>query len=365
MSAALAHVPTVERPQPHFPGKEAFRDELTNRVARYFADRGLRRRDSAAFYLKAAFILAWFWGSWAALVFGGLGFAADLAFAASLALAAAAIGFNIQHDANHGSASASPLVNRLLGCTLDMIGGSSWVWRFKHNVFHHSFCNIVGADTDISAEPLLRLAPGQQRRPAHRFQAFYIWGLYALLPVGWELMDDWRDLLRGRIGTQSFPRPKGKEVAILVAGKVFFFCWAFVLPMMLHPVAAVIFFFLFANAVLGIVLSTTFQLAHCVNEVEFPEMHAGAPMEFGWAEHQVRTTANFARRNRLVTWFVGGLNFQIEHHLFSKISHVHYPALSSIVEETCREYGIPYHSHESLGAAIGSHVRLLRTLGAA
>lgn len=352
---------STARPQPRFPGKEAFRAELSLRVGRYFSGR-VRRRDAASFYVKAAVILVWFWGSYAALVFGGLGLAADLALGVSLALAAAAIGFDIQHDANHGSASASAWVNRVLGCTLDMIGGSSYFWRFKHNAFHHSFCNIAGADTDISAEPLLRLAPAQERRPAHRFQAAYVWALYALLPVGWELLDDWRDLIRGGISTQSFPRPRGFDIAVFVVGKLFFYSWAIVLPLVLHPAGSVIFFFLFVNAVLGIVLSTTFQLAHCVAEVEFPEALPGGAMPHGWSEHQVRTTANFARGNRLVTWFVGGLNYQIEHHLFSKISHVHYPALSPIVEETCRDFGIPYHVH-TLRHAVRSHVRLLQRLG--
>ncbi len=314
-------------------------------------------------YFKTAVILAWFAGSYALLVFGGMGWVANLGFASSLALAVAAIGFDIQHDANHGSFSESHRVNRILGFTLDLVGGSSYLWRLKHNVFHHSFCNVVGADTDISAEPLLRLAPAQTRRPAHRFQPFYVWVLYALLPVGWELVDDWRDLLRGRISNHPIPRPRPLALAALIGGKLFFFTWAFVIPLSIHPVGAVIFFFVFVNAVLGIVLSTTFQLAHCVSEVEFPEQASSGALDYGWAEHQVRTSANFARGNPLVTWYVGGLNYQIEHHLFPKISHVHYPAISKIVETTCREFGVPYHEHETLRGAIASHLRLLRTLG--
>jgi linoleoyl-CoA desaturase len=79
--------------------------------------------------------------------------------------------------------------------------------------------------------------------------------------------------------------------------------------------------------------------------------------------HQIQTTANFATRSRLVTWFCGGLNFQIEHHLFPKMSHIHYPEVSKIVKATCQEYGIKYIEFPRVTAAMRSHWKLLYDLG--
>ena len=88
-------------------------------------------------------------------------------------------------------------------------------------------------------------------------------------------------------------------------------------------------------------------------------------METDWAVHQVQTTVDFARRSRVLSWFLGGLNFQVEHHLFSKICHIHYPALSKVVEETCREFGIVYASHKTFWSALASHARWVTLMGRA
>jgi linoleoyl-CoA desaturase len=118
--------------------------------------------------------------------------------------------------------------------------------------------------------------------------------------------------------------------------------------------------------VAGILLSLVFQVAHCVEEVAFPLPDAGTGrIEHGWALHQAEASANFARGSRLITWLVGGLNFQIEHHLFPRISHVNYPALSTLVEETCREFGVRYTAFTSFRAGLVSHYRWLRRMGMA
>jgi linoleoyl-CoA desaturase len=107
-----------------------------------------------------------------------------------------------------------------------------------------------------------------------------------------------------------------------------------------------------------------FQLAHTVEHTEFPvtdEITNRLPDEF--AAHQIKTTANFATRNKVISWLVGGLNFQIEHHLFPKISHVHYPAISEIVKCVCAEYQLQYIEYPTMRQAVFAHVRFLRRLG--
>ena len=282
----------------------------------------------------------------------------------SLALGMAGIGFSVQHDANHGGYSRARGVNRLLAMSLDLIGGSSYIWYWKHNIVHHTYTNISGIDVDVELEPFLRLAPDQPLRPYHRFQHLYIWFLYGLLPVNWHFWADYRDLANSHICGLPFPRPTPWGWAGTIAGKVFFYSWSLVLPLLLHSTLAVLATYVFTSFLLGVVLTTVFQLAHCVGEADIVTVAPDdSEIKVDWAEHQVRTTANFAPTSRLLTWYLGGLNYQIEHHLFPKVCHVHYPALAPIVAATCREYGIPYQTHPTLGRAIASHVRWLRRLG--
>ena len=209
------------------------------------------------------------------------------------------------------------------------MGGSSYFWARKHNTIHHSYANITGHDDDINLGFLGRLSPHQKRLKFHRFQHFYLWVLYGFLPIKWHVYDDFRDLATGRVGGNRFARPKGWDLAVFIGGKTFFFSLAFVVPLLMHPAWAVLLLYITASLVEGMVLSVVFQLAHCVQEAAFPLPRPDTGrMETAWAVHQVETTVDFARGNRLLSWFIGGLNFQIEHHLFPRICHVHYPALA-------------------------------------
>jgi linoleoyl-CoA desaturase len=353
--------------QVRFPRDDGFRADLKGRAAAYFERTSKPPQGGLAMHLKTAAILAWFAASYGLLLAVGgasAGLAAGLTI--SLALATAGIGFSVMHDANHGAYSRSARVNRGVGFALDFIGASSYVWRFKHNVQHHTFANVPGLDADIDAEPFLRLSHAQRRRALHRFQAGYAWPLYGVLSLKWWLVDDAVDLVRGTIGGHPFPRPRGFELAAVVAGKAAFLGWAVLVPVLVYRSPWPVAWFVFGSLVLGVVMAVVFQLAHSVSDAQFHGAPGGdGRLPTGWAEHQVRSTVDFARSNRLLAWYLGGLNFQIEHHLFPGVCHVHYPALAPIVEETCRAHGIPYHAAPSLRAAIAGHHRHLRALGAA
>jgi linoleoyl-CoA desaturase len=312
---------------------------------------------------KTATVLASLATCYLVLVFGNLPWPGSALVAVILGFAVAAVGFNVQHDASHGSFSSHRALNRALAFTLDLVGGSSYVWRFKHNILHHTYPNVSGMDADIAPGPFLRFAPAQPWRRWHRFQAIYVWALYALLPVKWQFIDDVQEVACGRIGPQPFPRPGALELIGLIVGKLAFFTWALAIPLLFHPVGVVLTHYAIAFATLGVTMAVTFQLAHCVSGARFPEPSADGRIELGWAEHQVQTTLNFSRNNRFLTWYLGGLNYQIEHHLFPRICHVHYPAISHIVEETCRRHGLPYHTQDTALAAIAAHVRLVHRLG--
>ncbi len=345
---------------------EGFRSALRAQVDQHFANRQQDRRGHWQMYLKAAVMLGGVAGAYTLLVFGTATPWLAVPLVVLLGLALAGVGFNIQHDGGHGAFSRLRWVNRLCAATLDLLGGSSYVWARKHNSIHHSYTNVTGYDDDINVGFMGRLSPYQPRLRLHRFQHWYLWVLYGFLPVKWHFYDDFHNVLTGRIGQQRFPRPRGRELLIFVGGKVLFAALALGVPMLLHPWWIVLACYAAVSFVEGLVLSVVFQLAHCVELAEFPLPRPDTGrMESAWAEHQVQTTVDFAPRNRLLTWFVGGLNFQIEHHLLPQICHVHYPALAPLVQQTCRAFGLRYASQPTLRAGIASHFRWLRRMGRA
>ena len=349
-------------PKLRFSRERSFQRDLQARVEPQLAALGRSRHGGARFYRKAALVLLWAACSYAGLLLAG-GALRAFPFAVALGLALAAIGFNVAHDGNHGAAAPSRRMNRLLGATLDLLGGSSYVWRFKHNVLHHSFPNVHGLDDDIDLGSLCRMSRHQPLRAYHRWQHAYMWALYALIAPKWQLWDDFLAVARGRIGDHPFPRPRGFELALFAGGKLAFLGWAIALPALVHGWPAALFLYAAFSGVQGLALSVVFQLAHCNEETRAfsPDEAEGAGQE--WAVHQVETTADFAPGNRLLTWYTGGLNHQIEHHLFPRMSHVHLPLLRQAVEEVCREHGVRYRAHPTLAAALASHHAWLRGLG--
>jgi linoleoyl-CoA desaturase len=347
-----------------FGRSDLFHRELRKRVDLYFKRTGQRPRDCPRMYLKTGLILGWCAASYVLLVFCASTWWLALPLAILLGLGMAAVGFNIQHDGGHHAYSDRKWVNRLTAMTLDLLGGSSYVWARKHNSIHHSFSNITGHDDDINLGVLGRLSPHQKRFKFHRLQHLYLWVFYGFLAIKWQAYDDFRDVLIGRVGQHRIARPKGWDLATFIAGKVVFFSLALVIPMRLHPVWAVLVLYAAASYIQGLALSVVFQMAHCVEEAEFPlPREDTGRMESAWAVHQVQTTVDFAQRSRVISWLVGGLNFQIEHHLFPQICHVHYAALAKVVEETCREFGLRYMAHGTFLAGVVSHFRWLRRMG--
>jgi len=353
------------RPKPRFPKDEAgFLGDLRRRVDSYFAERGRAARDNWQMYLKTALILAWYAVSYALLVFVAESWWQAVPLAVLLAGAMGAVAFNIQHDGGHHAYSRHEWVNRLAAWSLDFVGASSYLWKWKHVVMHHTFPNVDGQDTDIEAGAVARLAPHQPRRWFHRWQHLYIWPLYAVTSSRWHLYGDFQEVVRGKIGPHPIPRPKGGDLLVFLLGKAVSIALPLVVPMFFHDWWVVLLYYFFITGVLGLVVTVVFQLAHCVEEAEFPTPTPDTNrLSDSWAVHQIRTTVDFARTSRLACWLFGGLNFQVVHHLFPQVCHVHYPVLSRIVEETCGEYGVPYHTHPTVWAGVTAHYRWLKRMG--
>jgi linoleoyl-CoA desaturase len=347
-----------------FARADEFQKTLKRRVDRYFQFTGLSPHDNPRMYLKTAIILTWLASSYVLLVFFASAWWVAIPLAISMGLSMAAVGFNIQHDGGHRAYSSHKTINWLMAASLDLIGGSSYVWNHKHNTIHHTYPNIDGEDDDIAVGLLARMAPQQRRLKIHRLQQFYVWLLYGFLSAKWQLIDDFYNIAVGRIGRHRFSRPKNWDLVIFILGKVLFFSLAFAIPMCRHHIWVCLVFYALISWVNGVTLATVFQLAHVVEEAAFPQPDPlTGRMDHQWSIHQVETTVDFARDNAFLTWFLGGLNFQVEHHLFPRICHVYYPRLARLVEKACKDYGVKYAAHKSFVAGVVSHFRWLQRMG--
>jgi len=354
---------------PRFPAatsRTSFQAELKRRVEAYFEEKDIKMTGNWKLYLKTGVLAASFFALYITLVFftppGWLSILLCIVLGANIA----GIGFNIMHDAAHGSYSTSRTLNSFASSSLDFLGASSFMWKVKHNLIHHTYTNIDGYDDDIDVKPWLRMTLTQKKYFFHRFQHIYFILLYALLYILWIGIMDFQKYFKGKVGEMPIKEMAIKDHILFWASKLSFAAFFIVLPIIMTGFVHYIIGFLIFSFTTGIVISVVFQLAHTVDDLQFPQPIEGQnQMEDEWAIHQVKTTANFATRNKLITWFMGGLNYQIEHHLFPKISHVHYPAISKIVKKTAEEYGLKYHEYAKMRHAIVAHISLLRQVGAA
>lgn len=316
-------------------------------------------------WAKTLTILAWAAASYAALLAAGASGAAWLALplAVSLGLALACVGFSIMHDGNHGSQSDDARLNWLTGAALDALGASSWYWRQKHNVIHHTYTNVDGVDDDIALRPFFRLTPQQRRFWFHRYQHLYWLPLFLLFTTKWILVDDFVAFVRGKIGDHPVARPRGLDLVQFLLGKLSFLTWAVTVPLLFVSPATYAAGYLVVFGVTGVTLGLTFQLAHAVEGAAFYARPDDRTLPEPFVEHQLATTVDFARGNRLLTWYVGGLNHQVEHHLFPKVGHRHYPAIAAIVREVCARHGIAPLDQPTLWSAFLAHIRFMRRMG--
>jgi linoleoyl-CoA desaturase len=333
-------------------------------VAQYFADTGQAPTGDWRLFVQTGVILAWLAGSYAILVFVPTSLLVTMLAVFALAQGLALAGFNIMHSGAHESYAPSKTINWLMGGMLNVLGGSQRLWRHKHNRLHHIYTNIHPFDNDLHTSGLLRFSPAQPWRPWHRWQHLYAFALYSLLTLSWVTVGDWRKLVSGHIGPYKLPPPTVGDVGVLVVTKLGYFGYALILPCFLHPWQHVLLAFVAVHLIFGVTLSLAFQLAHTVERTSFPapDAHTGM-MPRGWAEHEVATTADFAPHNPVATWYLGGLNFQIEHHLFPRICHIHYPAISAMVAATCHEFALPYVCYPTVRAALAGHYGFLKALG--
>jgi linoleoyl-CoA desaturase len=342
---------------------------LNKRVSEYFRTNNIAKHGNNEMFVKTIFMFMLYFVPYTLIVTEAVsGVFGLLALVVAMALGLAGIGLSVMHDANHGAYSKKTWVNNLVGYSLNMVGAARFNWKLQHNVLHHTYTNVHEEDEDISPRGALRLTPHSDWKVIHRYQFIYAWFLYGLLTIVWLGFKDFSRLYKYQ-RTGMIKAHKGNafnEWLILIVTKVCYVGYIFVLPLVLTSLVwwQVLIGILVMHVIAGFILAIIFQPAHVIDGTEFPLPDENRTLENDWAVHQLHTTTNFGNGSRWFSWYVGGLNFQIEHHLFPNICHVHYRKIATIVQATAQEFGMPYKSSKTFFGALIGHGRLLKKLGA-
>lgn len=350
------------------PSQREFSATLNKRVNDYFKSNNIKRQANGEMIFKTIFMFALYFVPYGLIVSGTIDTVGwEIVMVVMMSLGLAGIGLSVMHDANHGAYSTKTWVNELIGYSLNLVGANAFNWKMQHNVLHHTFTNVHEEDEDISPRGILRLTPHSDWKKIHQYQFLYAWFLYGLMTIVWLFFKDFVRLLRyQRNGMmEKHNTHPMAEWLILLGTKVGYIGYIFVIPLVFTALAwwQIIVGIIVMHYIAGFILAIIFQPAHVIEGTEFPLPDESNMLENNWAVHQLHTTTNFGNKSRWFSWYVGGLNFQIEHHLFPNVCHVHYRRISGIVRATALEYGLPYKSSTTFIGALNGHFRLLRQLG--
>ncbi len=349
--------------------KTEFYKTLRKRVNSYFNEKNITKYANHKMVIKTVFMLLLYFIPLILMLVG----VADTTLSIILmwvlmGFGMSGIGLSVMHDANHGAYSKNSKTNKYLGALINLVGGYDVNWKIQHNVLHHSYTNIDGYDEDISKASVFRMSPFQEHKKYYKYQAFYAPFLYSIMSLYWLISKDFEQLARykkrgGLLEAQGTTYKKAIWQVVWV--KFIYALVTIILPLLFIEVPwwQILIGFLIMHFICGIMLALIFQSAHVIEETHFFKPPTDGNIENHWALHQMQTTANFARNSRIFSWFIGGLNYQIEHHLFPNICHIHYQALSKIVQSTAEEFGVPYYEHKTFFGAVASHFSFLNKLG--
>ena len=344
-----------------------FYSTLNRRIDEYFSLNKISKNANGVMVFKMVFYLGIFTAAYLMLIFNENSLTTQFALWIILGFFTAFIGLNISHDAVHGSLSRYSRVNKVLGYTFNIIGANAYLWGITHNIVHHTYPNIKGHDEDLESVPLLRISPQQKLLKIHRYQYWYAFLFYSFGTLLWVFIKDYAKFFKKKIGNYENKKHPRIEYFNLFFFKALYYSLFLVLPLILVNALwwQILLGFYALHFCAGISMAVIFMLAHIVEETEFPMPNEDGNIDNSWAVHQLYTTADFGRENNLLNFVCGGLNFQIEHHLYPQICHVHYKPISGIVKKTAEEYNLRYNANPTFTGAIRSHIRLLKKLGKA
>ena len=341
---------------------------LNKRVNSYFKDNHVSKTGNWKLYLKTVVMFSLFLVPYFLILSLDISQWWMLGLTVIMGIGMAGVGMNVMHDGNHGSYSSNKWINKFMGGTIYILAGNVYNWQVQHNLLHHTYTNIHGHDEDLDVGRIIRLTRYSKWMRIHRFQHYYAVFLYGLMTFNWAITTDFKQSRRYLSKKLSYGKlpSAGKQWSIIAITKLIYFSVWIVIPMFFISIVwwKVLVGFFVMHYTAGLILSIVFQLAHVVEPTEMPLPDETGSMKNTWAIHQLYTTVNFATNNKLVNWFTGGLNHQVEHHIFPHISHVHYTKISEMVKETARECHLPYHEYKSTGAALKAHFQHLKAMGA-
>ena len=347
------------------PSTSQFYATIRVRVDQLLSQSPYSKYANGAMWLKTAFFLSSFIGIYLLIMLNIFSAGAMLLLAALLGMFCAFVGFNVCHDAIHNSFSSNKRVNHFFSFIFNLVGANPYVWSITHNIVHHTYTNIPGHDEDIEIAPgLIRIAEEDKKHPIQRFQHWYAFPLYSLASLSWVFRKDFKKFFQKKIGAHKSRHPRIEYFNLFFYKALYYFLFIG-LPLLLLDITWWQFLigFLTLHIAQGLTMGMVFQLAHVVEGTDFPVPNANNNIEEAWAEHQMRTTANFATHSRLAAFFLGGLNRQIEHHLFPKVCHIHYGKISKIVKQTAIEFNLPYLESRTFLHALRSHYLILKKFG--
>ena len=347
--------------------KTNFFRTLNKRVNEYFKENKLKKTGNWRLYTKSIVFISLFIVPFIILLTIDMPNWAQLLLTVVIGIGMAGVGMNVMHDANHESFSSKKWVNKIMGSSIYVLAGNVYNWKVQHNVLHHTYTNIKGMDEDIDAGRIIRFSKHSKWNKIHRFQQFYSIFLYGLLTINWAITTDFKqtqNYLKRKLSYGKFPNPT-KQWSILVVTKILYYAIWLVLPMLVMNVTwwQVLIGFFVMHYTAGMILSIVFQLAHVVPKTEMLQPDSDGMINHTWAIHQLHTTSNFGINSKFVNFFTGGLNHQVEHHMFPHISHIHYKKLSDIVRKTAKEFNLPYYEYKTMFGAFVQHVKQLSYLG--
>ena len=339
---------------------------LNSRVNAYFKDNNIQKTGNWKIHLKTIILFSIFLSPYFLILTLEMSIWMQLLLNVIMGVGMAGIGMNVMHDGNHGSYSTKSWVNKFMGGSIYVLAGNVYNWQVQHNVLHHTYTNIHGHDEDLDAGRIIRFTQNAEWRKFHKFQHYYSFILYGLLTFNWSLTTDFKQMKAYLKRKLSYGEPQSPRRlwTVLVITKVIYATIWMALPMLLGVIWwKVILGFFVMHYIAGLILSIVFQLAHVVEETSNPIPNEMGEIENTWAIHQLFTTANFAPKNKIVNWFTGGLNHQIEHHIFPNISHIHYGKIAEIVKQTAKECDLPYYEFKTMRSAVWAHFKHLKDLG--
>ena len=341
---------------------------LNKRVNAYFSDHNIKKTGNFRLHVKTLIMLSLFVSPYFTILFASIPGWAMLGLCAVMGAGMAGIGVNVMHDGNHNSYSDKKWVNKIMGGSMYFLAGNVYNWQVQHNILHHTYTNIHGYDEDINSGGVFRFSEHSKWSPFHRFQHIYSTLFYGLLTVNWVTTDDFKQTkryLKRKLSYGKFPNPAAQWASVIISKILYLIIWI-VIPLLVldAPWYFILLGFFIMHFVAGMMLSIIFQLAHILEDTETPLPDESGSMNNSWAIHQLFTTTNFGTKNRFLSWLSGGLNHQVEHHIFPHISHIHYPEISKIIKQTAREFDLPYNEYETMSSALVAHFKQLKHLGA-